>query len=105
MRREGKWLKDVFTDYLRTCNVNDVIIKWISDLGDQDKCNKIKTNIREVLPAIRLEYDCFDRHRLPDLPMNGVSHGMICDMIDFFHGVLAKWKKMNSFDQLLQIQQ
>ena len=43
---------------------------------------------------------CFDRHRLPDLPMHGVSHGMICDMIDFFHGVLAKWKKMNSFDQL-----
>ena len=99
MRREGKWLKDEFTDYLRTCNVNDVIIKRISDLVDQDKCNKTKTNIREVLPSIWLEYDCFDRHRLPDLPMHGVSHGMICDMIDFFHGVLAKWKKMNSFDQ------
>ncbi len=99
MRREGKWLKDEFTDYLHTCNVNDVIIKWISDLVDQDKSNKTKTNIREVLPARWLEYDCFNRHRLLDLPMHGVSHGMICDMIDFFHGVLAKGKKMSSFDQ------
>ena len=78
--------------------MNDVIIKRISDLVDQDKCNKTKTNIREVLPSIWLEYDCFDRHRLPDLPMHGVSHGMICDMINFFHVVLAKWKKMSSFD-------
>ncbi len=52
MRREGKWLKDEFTDYLPTCNVNDVIIKRISDLVDQDKSNKTKTNIREVLPAV-----------------------------------------------------
>ena len=99
MRREGKWLKDEFMDYLRTCNVNDVILKRISDLVDQDKSNNTRTDIREVLPAVWLEYDCFNRHRLPDLPMHGVSHGMICDMIDFFHGVLAKWKKMSSFDQ------
>jgi hypothetical protein len=99
MRRREVWLKDEFTDYLRTCNVNDVIVQRISDLADQDKSNNTRTDIRAILPAVWLEYDCFDRHRLPDLPMHGVSHGMICDMIDFFHGVLAKWKKMSSFDQ------
>lgn len=99
MRREGKWLKAELTDYLRTCNVNDVIVQRIDDLVDQDKSNNTRTDIREILPAIWLEYDCFDRHRLPDLPMHGVSHGMICDMIDFFHGVLAKWKRMSTFDK------
>ena len=47
MRREGKWLKAELTDYLRTCNVNDVIVQRIDDLVDQ-----------AIIPGLTLEKSC-----------------------------------------------
>ena len=95
--RIGKWSSATAKDYLRTCNINAALTKKIVDAAIADKENEI-INPSGVDPLFWKLLQCFgDRFIYPVLPMHGIAHGMIPDVLEIILQIFSKYHKKKSF--------
>ena len=96
-RRSNAWSKANLEAYLKSCNVKGSRIDHIERIAVEDRINGRISDPKEYQPEIWSLLDCFARFRLPDLPMHGLAHGIIPDVMDILHTILSHHKKFTAF--------
>ena len=87
-RRHGRWNKETTRAYLQSCNVGPPTFERVVNLASEDLTNKEESEPEDYVPPLWSLVDCFSRFRLPDLPMHGLAHGIIPDVMDIIDTVL-----------------
>ena len=54
-------------------------------------------NASEAVPNFLTTVDCWERFRFPNLPMHGLAHGVIPDVMEIVHSVFKKYGKLATF--------
>ena len=97
----GIWTVPNVKEYLRSCNINQHWIDKIVERVEHDKKHKIESSVYEVVPKIWLgetDYeDPFKHFNFPDLPLHALAHGIIPDVMDAIHQILANWRKFTDY--------
>lgn len=100
-RFHGVWTVGNMKEYLRTCNINQHCIDHISDQVEDDRKNKRESPLDSFLPQIWLGATSYEDPfwfcNFPDLPLHAIAHGMIPDVMDAVHQILAHWKKFTDY--------
>ena len=100
-RHCGIWTLPNVREYLRTCNINQHWIDKIVERVEHDRKHKIESSVYEVMPKIWLgetDYeDPFNHCNFPDLPLHAFAHGMIPDIMDAIHQILAHMRKFTDY--------
>ena len=96
-RRNDAWSKATLIAFLKSCNVKGSRIDHIERIAVEDRINGQISDPEEYQPKIWSLLDCFARFRLPDLPMHGLAHGIIPDVMDILHTILSHHKKYAAF--------
>ena len=96
-RRNNTWSKVMLESYLKSCNVKGSRIDHIERIAVEDRKNDRISDPKEYQPEFWSLLDCFARFRLPDLPMHGVAHGIIPDVMVILHTILSHHKKLTAF--------
>ena len=94
--RVGGWTKKNGLEFLRTCNIKTSIAESIIDTAEDHKRKRI-IDASAAEPEYLKINDCFKRFRYPDLPMHGMAHGIIPDVMEMTHQIFAKYGKRKSF--------
>ena len=96
--RIGNWGKPAARQYLRTCNINTKTAESIIESALEDKLKAVLEPER-VEPLLWKQINCFTRFKFPLLPLHGLCHGVVPDVMSINHHVFKKYKKMGSFCQ------
>ena len=80
---------------MRTCNINTSTVDKVIDKALSDKILGV-TNASAVEPKFWKEVDCFSRFKFPNLPLHGLGHGMIPDVMLIVHLIFSKYGKKPS---------
>ena len=94
--RNGNWSKAELREYLKTCNVKGSRVEIVVQMATDDK----KTgayNPLACVPKLWVLMSCFDRYKLPDVPLHGIGHGMIPDVMNIANQILSHYGKLTSF--------
>jgi hypothetical protein len=98
-RQQGIWSKPNLAELLRTCNVGGGRVAIVDQIAEED-CKEGRVSAPErYLPKIWSLFDCFDRYRLPDLPMHGIGHGIVPDVMDIVHQIFIHHRKLTAFTE------
>ena len=92
----GGWSKAVAEEYFKTCNIKTSTGVQVFEQAKLDKSRRIY-NPAGVEPPFWKLIQCFGRFKFPNLPMHGVAHGMIPDVMDIIHQIFSKYGKAASF--------
>ena len=96
--RNQRWSKTSTEAYLQSCNVGGAVIDRITAQAKYDLLNKRQSKPSKYEPKVwALMDDCFERFRLPDLPMHALAHGIIPDVMGIVHSILTHYKKYTEF--------
>jgi hypothetical protein len=104
--RLGKWTKAVLDEYFRTCNIKTSVVGDVFDRAERDRKEQSGESISQeslmadaiaAVPGILSFSDIFAMFRFPNLPMHGLGHGMIPDVMDIVHSVFKKFLKLTEF--------
>jgi len=104
--RLGNWTKAVLDEYFRTCNIKTSVVNDVFERAERDKKEQSGKPISQeslmadaiaAVPGILSFSDIFARFRFPNLPMHGLGHGMIPDVMDIVHSVFKKFLKLTAF--------
>lgn len=96
-RQSGVWAKKDIFSFLRTCNVKADRIEIVDKIAEEDKKKNQISDPSTYEPKVWSLVDCFARFRLPNMPMHGLAHGIIPDVMDIIHKILAHYKKFTAF--------
>ena len=96
-RLNNVWKKATVKSYLQKCNITDSRIDKIINKAEEDRKHNRTSEPEQYQPKIWTVIDCFDRFRLPDLPMHALAHGIIADCMDIIHQIFAHHKKATAF--------
>ena len=96
--RLGNWPKNEAREYLRTCNIKTSMVEYIIESALSDKMNGV-VNVEQVEPKFWKQIDCFGKFKFPNLPLHGLCHGIVPDVMSIIHQVFKKYRKMESFCQ------
>jgi hypothetical protein len=94
--RLGNWGIPKAREYLRTCNINDKTSLTIINGALEDK-KKGVINVERVEPLFWKQIDCFSSFKFPLLPLHGLCHGIIPDVMAVCHQIFKRYRKMDSF--------
>ena len=97
-RRNDGWTQDELGAYLQSCNVSHTAVTVKLDklaVGDKDQDKVSDPSAYE--PETWSLVDLFRRFRLPDLPMHGLAHGIIGDVMDIISTILTSYGKKSEF--------
>ena len=89
--RYGSWGKANTQAYLQSCNVGGAAVDEVVNLAHEDLRNDACSEPQKYIPKFWTLFDCFSRFRLPDLPMHGLAHGIIPDVMDINDKVLKRY--------------
>ena len=92
----GKWPVDQAREYFKTCNLKTSKGEEIIQLALLDQKDGV-IDASKVEPLFWKQIDCFGSFKFPNLPLHGLCHGMIPDVMSIIHQVFKKYKKMQSF--------
>ena len=95
--RTGRWTKNQFTAYLRSCNISGITAGDVEQKAYDDREQERCTDPDGFIPQIWSLLECFDRFRFPDLPMHALAHGIVPDVMDIVHSILIHYKKYTAF--------
>ena len=106
--RLGKWTKQNLEEYFRTCNIKTSTAHQIHEKAIEHKESDKDSNKRpthaslvasasDTVPRILRTVNCWERFRFPNVPMHGLGHGIIPDVMDIVHSVFKKYGKLASF--------
>ena len=95
--RNQRWSKKTTEAYLQSCNVGGATVDKVTEVAKADLKNKTQSKPEKYTPKFWTLVDCFSRFRLPDLPMHGLAHGIIPDVMDVIHTILKNFKKGGHF--------
>lgn len=93
----GQWTSANFKEYLKTCNISGVLVDSLYEHAETDK-EKPRYNPDSVEQDIWELFECFG-FLFPNLPMHGLCHGMIPDVLDILMRILKKKEKGENFNQ------
>jgi hypothetical protein len=102
-QRSGLWSEVQAKSYLRTCNITQSVIDRVVNLAKQDRKNDQESDPSEYIPKIWSELNIFDRYLLPDLPMHGLAHGIINDVLGIISTIFSHYKKLTAFHKFANI--
>ena len=95
--RVGKWSKESAKAFFQSCNIKGSTSDMVIEKALQD-CKSDKINPSSVQPKCLSLINCFGvTGKFPVLPMHGIGHGMIPDVLDIVMMVFAKYKKKQKF--------
>ena len=94
--KNGLWTKGQARDYLKTCNVKCSTVEFVIETAIRDKGEGVCDPSR-VEPAFWKLVDCFGSFKFPALPMHGLCHGMIPNVMEIIHRIFKKYGKMATF--------
>ena len=94
--RFGKWSRPKALEFMRTCNINTSTADKVIDKALRDKILG-DTNASAVEPNFWKEVDCFSTFKFPNLPLHGLGHGMIPDVMLIVHLIFSKYGKRTKF--------
>ena len=95
--RNQRWSKKTTEAYLQSCNVGGAVVDRVTQLAKDDLNDKTQSEPSEYEPKFWCQMDCFERFRLPDLPMHALAHGIIPDVMEIVHSILTHYKKYSEF--------
>ena len=104
--RLGNWTKPNIEEYFKTCNIKtstahavyEIAVKHKSEQSDECPTHEsLVANASEAVPNFLTTVDCWERFRFPNLPMHGLAHGMIPDVMEIVHSVFKKYGKLAAF--------
>ena len=96
-RRRGFWTKPQLEQFFRACNVNAKRANIVNEMAEEDQKKNQASTPEKYLPKIWSLFDCFARYRLPDLPMHGLGHGIVPDVMDIVHKIFTNHRKLTHF--------
>jgi hypothetical protein len=94
--RLGNWPKKTATEYLRTCNIKTSTGEFVIESALNDK-KKGVVRVDLVEPEFWKTVDCFGSFKFPLLPLHGLCHGIIPDVMAINHQIFKKYGKMKTF--------
>jgi hypothetical protein len=98
-RLKGIWTKPELEQFFRTCNVNEKRASIVNAMAEDDRKKNQESAPEKYLPKIWSRFDCFARYRLPDLPMHGLGHGIVPDVMNIVHQIFKHHGKLTNFIQ------
>ena len=105
-RLQKRWSKDNAEQYCRACNIAGYRFEKIEEAVELDQAKQTTDDPKDYVrpedgakyePKIWSLIDCFDRFRMPELPMHGLAHGIIPDVIEIIHSILSHYGKLTAF--------
>ena len=99
MAYHGYWTPKDASEFLRSCNVRTSLAAKISERARADGHARKKPDCKELIPFVwKMKPDFFGRrHKQPDMPMHGLAHGIIPDVMNVLHQILARYGKFTAF--------
>jgi len=95
--RVGNWKKKNLQQFFCTCNIKASEADRVLAAAEADKEQGV-VNATAVEPKFLTLNDCFDdTYKYPDLPMHGMAHGMIPDVMEITHAIFSKYSKKKPF--------
>ena len=95
--RSGKWSKESSKAFFQSCNIKGSTSDMVIEKALQDRKSNV-INPSSVQPQFWSLVNCFGgTGKFPVLPMHGVCHGMIPDVLEIVMMVFAKYKKKQKF--------
>ena len=91
----GQWTSANFKEYLTTCNISGALVDSLYKQAETDR-EECRYNPKSVEQDIWNLFDCFG-FLFPNLPMHGLCHGMIPDVLDIVLRIFGKYKKGGDF--------
>jgi hypothetical protein len=103
--RLGGWKLATIREYLKTCNIKQKTADEVYDQATEDKNaagetveqEQLISDAKKAVPAFFEKVNCWESFRFPNLPMHGLGHGMIPDVMEIVHSVFKKYGKMTEF--------
>ena len=100
--QRGSWNKASLLEYLKSCNVKGLRVEIIAQKAEEDRKNEV-FNLSAIESHIWKWLSCFEKYKFPDVPLLGLGHGMITDVMFLIHQIFAHHNKMISFVNLANI--
>ena len=95
--RVGKWSKESAKAFFQSCNIKGSTSDMVIEKALKD-CKSNKMDPSSVQPQFLSLINCFGvTGKFPVLPMHGIGHGMIPDVLEIVMMVFAKYKKKQKF--------
>jgi len=91
------WSRKGAQTFLEECNVKDSRVGIVLDKAEADRAEGHISSPDEYEPMALSHVDLYSRFRLPDLPMHGLGHGIITDVMDYVMQILAHHNKRQAF--------
>ena len=94
--QRGHWKKATCNEYLRTCNIKGSIVDSIANKGETHRRNG-------TFDPSSVEYktwsliSCFGDFKFPDVPLHGLGHGMIPDVMFIVQQIFSHHNKFTPF--------
>ena len=94
--RVCNWGKAQAEEFLRTCNINYATALKVINKATGDKASGLYA-VDDAVPKFWKLVDCFSRFKFPNLPMHGLGHGIIPDLMAMIHQIFTKYGMMTKF--------
>lgn len=92
----GNWPVTQAREHFRTCNLKTSKAEEIINAALLDHKNVV-VDASKAEPFFWKQIDCLGSFKFPNLPLHGLCHGTIRDVMSIIHQVFKKYKKMASF--------
>jgi hypothetical protein len=94
--RQGRWGKLATDAYLKSCNINEYRIQNVIGKAEQDRANGCESEPEAYEPGVWNQVK-LERFMLPDLPMHGLAHGIIPDVMEIIHHIFARHMRLTAY--------
>ena len=96
-RVRGDWGKGQAKTYLTSFNVTGRRFEFVEYIVARVKNNECAEDHNAILPKVWTSIDCFSRFKFPELPMHGLGHGIITDVMAIIQHIFAKYKRFSKY--------
>ena len=94
--QKGHWKKANLLEFGKVCNIKGSKVEFIGIKAQEDRVNDIFDPSSIDHKAWSL-VDCFERFKFPDVPLHGLGHGMIPDVMYIVQQIFSHHNKYTSF--------
>ena len=93
------WKPKEASEFLRSCNIKTSLAVEIVDKALADSLAGTTPGCDELIPFVwTMSPDIFGKRlKLPEMPMHGLAHGIIPDVMNVLHRILAHFNKFTEF--------
>ena len=91
-----RWSKATTEDYLRRCNVGGKKAGTVFSMAEDDRIEN-EFNPASVEHKAWSLVDCFGKYKFPDVPLHGIGHGMVPDVMYIVQQIFSHHNKYQAF--------